>query len=434
LDYKGSGNEVLAALASSSSSSLRFIRLTCYQPSRGYIVPLRLSTTALQDLVNNLHSVENVDLEIDSLLIEKGGGGLRDSQMSNKQSISWSKLEKLNSFRLGGRMESLVLHPEMLSSLKNLHNLELINVRLPQFSPAMVTALSKVSFLSLTNVLAAKPRRKSGFTLWNALSGLKSLKKLNLIGAGRDAELPRSALACSALTSLSIQDCSHVGNWPLNTTGVTDSRPETGFPAVGTLRDLSLRDIGLSELPSVHFWRSCQRLTSLTWRNVHQAALRHRYWDHDGACVLTNAMEPVLRLLRVLHLEFSGMNEEQFMSTARVLHAATQLQELNLQGNRLGGVHGRAIINAIVHDKLELERLSLVNCGLKLVPSDIFSLSSLNELDLSNNPSLQTGDEEDKKLEKVKAVKRNDRHAGLAASLPKLSEEQEGAAIVSLGV
>lgn len=431
LDCKGSGDQVLAALSSSSPSSLRFIKLTCYQPSKGHTVLLRVHTSALQDLVNNLQSVVSVDLEIDSLV---DGSGSRDAQMIVNQNPSWSKLEKLMSFRLSGRMESLVLHPDMLSSLKNLQNLELVNVRLPQFSPAMVAALSKVSFLSLTNVLAAKPRRKSGFTLWNGLSGLKSLKKLNLIGAGRDAELPRSALACSALESLSIQDCSHVSNWPLSTTGITISRPETKFSAVDTLLHLSLIDIGLSALPSVHFWRSCRRLTSLTWRNVHQAAPRHRYWDHDGAYEFTNAMEPVLRLLRVLCLEFSGMNEDQFKVTAGVLHSATKLKELSLQGNRLGGVHGIAIANAIVHDKLELERLSLVNCGLKMVPSDIFSLSSLTELDLSNNPRLETGEDEDKKLERIKVVKRNDRHAMLAAALPKFLEEQEGEDAVALGV
>jgi len=431
LDYTGSGDEVLAALSSSSSSTLRFMKLTCYQPSRGHTVPLRVSTNALQNLVNDLQSVDSVDLEIDSLV--NGSMGSKEAQMINNNNFYWSKLKKLISFRLFGRMESVVLHPEMLSSLKNLQNLELVNVRLPQFSPAMVAALSNVSYLSLTNVLAAKPRRKSGFTLWNALPGLKSLKKLTLIGAGRDAELPQSALACSALESLSIQECSNLGDWPFITTEITNTKTENNFSAVKTLRHLSLIDIGLSELPSVHFWRSCRNVTSLTWRNVHQAAPRHRYWDHDGAYALTTAMEPVLRLLRVLRLEFSGMTEGQLRATAVMLHSATKLKELSLQGNRLGGVYGTAIVNAIVHDKLELERISLVNCGLQRVPSAIFSVSSLTELDLSNNPRVETSEEEHKKLKKIKVVKRNDRHAVLAAALPTFLDGQGGEAI-ALGV
>jgi Leucine-rich repeat (LRR) protein len=360
----------------------------------------------VRDLVNNLPLVESVDLEIDSLV-----------SISNTE---WSKLETLTSFRLLGRMESVVLHPEMLSALKNLQKLDLVHVRLPQFSPAMVAALSKVSFLSLKNILAAKPRRKSGFTLWNALPGLKSLKELVVIGAGRDAELPRSALACSALERLGVRECSHVGHWPLqnSTLAITNSIQETSYPALDTLQHLSLADVGLTALPSAAFWGHCQSLTSLTWFNVHHAAPRHRYWDHGGACELTNAMEPVLRMLRVLCLEFSGMNEEQLTSTAGALHSAVKLKELSLRGNRLGGVHGSEIANATIHDKIELDSLSLVNCGLSKVPADIFSLSSLTKLDLSNNPRLETSKEEDRKLDKIKVVNRNDRKAMLLASLP----------------
>jgi hypothetical protein len=290
----------------------------------------------------------------------------------------------------------------------------------------MVAALSQVSFLSLKNVLAARPRRKSGFTLWNALPGLKSLRKLVIIGAGRDAELPRSALACSGLEELTIQECSHIGHWTYNTTRVADS------PALETLKVLNLVDLGLSELPTVHFWRSCCGVTSLTWRNVHHAAPRHRYWDHGGAIEITDAMEPVLRMLRVLCLEFTSLNEEQLTSTAGVLHSAIKLKELSLQGNRFGGVNGIEIATAIIHDKMELERLSLVNCGLKLVPSDIFSLSSLTAVDLRNNPRLETSQEEDRKLKKIKCVKRNDRQAVLAAALPQVIEEEQGP--VALGV
>jgi Leucine-rich repeat (LRR) protein len=439
LDFKGNGDGVLAAVSNSSSSTLRVIKLTGYQPSRGHTVSLRVCRNSLQELVNNLKSVESVDLEIDSLVVHKDGADSAFSALTSSAAASgadcqvisnmWSNLEKLTSFKLSGRMESVVLHPDMLSSFKNIQKLELINVRLPQFSPAMVASLSKVSFLSLKNVLAAKSRRKSGFTLWNALPGLKSLKKLVILGAGRDAELPKSALACCALESLTIQDCSHVGNWPLGT--AIDSSPitiisssntprDSSYPALETLQHLSLIDIGVSEVPPVHFWRSCRKLTSLTWRNVHHAAPRHRYWDHGGACEITNAMEPVLRMLRVLCLEFSGMQEEQLIATAAVLHSAIQLRELSLRGNRLGGTHGIEIANASVHDKMELERLSLVNCGLKSVPADIFSLSSLTELDLSNNPRLESEEEDDRKLKKIKVVKRNDRQAILAASLPKL--------------
>ena len=119
-------------------------------------------------------------------------------------------------------------------------------------------------------------------------------------------------LACSALESLTIQDCNHVGNWPFSTEIGHSTTNYNAFPAVNTLKELHLIDIGLFEMPSSQFWERCRQITSLTWRNVHHAAPRHRYWDHDGPCEITHTMESVIRRLRVLKLEYTGWQSEEF--------------------------------------------------------------------------------------------------------------------------
>ena len=131
-------------------------------------------------------------------------------------------------------------------------------------------------------------------------------------------------------------------------------------------------------------------------------------------------MKPVLRKLRVLRLEFTGLTQEQLVSVGHAMHAASQLRELSLQGNRLGGSEGISVANALIRDKIYLNRLSLVNCGLSGIPSEIFSLSSLKELDLTHNPGLRTCRDDEAHLLKVPSVKRNDRLAVLESLRPQV--------------
>lgn len=403
LGLHGSGDAAVLALR--SAENLRSIKLSWDQPSTGPTTPLRISVSSLKEL-SSLQKLESIDLEVDSL----SGGTSADL-------VTWSALRNLASLRLAGRMESVIMHPDMVASLSNLHRLELSNVRLPQFSPAMVNALGHVSYLGLSNILAAKPRRKSGFTLWDALPGLRSLRHLCVSGAGQDAGFPASALACSGLRSLSLSECSRVGKWGV----VNGMIPTDIYKGMATLESLHLNDVGLLDVPPAVVWRNFPRLTALTWSAVHKSAPRHRYWDHGGACLITSDMDPVLRALCVLRFAFSGLSREQLSIVGHALHAANQLQELNLEGNRLSGSEGRSVANALIRDKVHLVRLSLANCGLNGVPSEIFSLSSLKELDLTQNPGLRTCRDDEAHLSNVDVVKRNDRQAVLESLVPRVS-------------
>ena len=72
-------------------------------------------------------------------------------------------------------------------------------------------------------------------------------------------------------------------------------------------------------------------------------------------------------------------------------------------------------------------RLSLVNCGLGNIPAVVFTLApSLTELDLTQNPNLEASVRSNEMLKGIKVVKRDDRQALLAASLPTLLEEEHG--------
>ena len=422
----------MAGAGATSTSRLRSIKISYDQPKDGRTHPLRVSVSALKYLSLLSSSLECIDLAIDA--ITPTGPPTADL------APFWSKLRKLKTLRIHARMHSVVIDPELLLALPSLHHLDLTNVRLPQFSPAMVSTLSRLTHISLHSVLAARPRRKSGFTLWDALSGFQSLTHVRVSGVGGDAGLPASALAIPGLRSLHITDCVHVGTWPSKNALLCAGASGGGgdlYPGIASLEELVVAEVGIGELPPPLLWSRLRCVTSLTWRNVHYAASRHRYWDHRGPCALPPDAVPLMRRLNTLRFEYSGLHAEALKQTMEgVLRHATNVRELSLEGNRFD----RGKMGEGVHDMVAVQRLSLVNCGLTSVPREVYCLHALEELDLRDNPRLvdevgvgmvaggsgvegrvlRVEGEGKQDAAAPKIVHRNDRHALLQASLPRL--------------
>jgi hypothetical protein len=416
LGLRGRADDALAALC--HATALRGLVLRWDQPAEGRTAPLRVSATALASL-STLVTLERLSLDVDTIL---------GSTAVSVDLKAWSALTNLTALRLAGRMESAVAAPEALGTLRTLRRLELSNVRLPQFSPSMVAALGNVTYLGLTSVLAAKPRRKSGFPLFQALGGLRSLRHLAVTSAGQDADLPASALAVPGLRVLDLSECCLLGLWlpPASALAAAaaagNSAPPT-FPALSTLQELHLTDVGVEEHPPRALGSRQPALTALTWRQVHFAAPRHRHWEHGGACEMAAYMEPALIKLKSLRMEYSGLTQERLAAVALPVHFATAVTELSLTGNRLGGRSGAGLIEDVLEGMKQLRRMSLANCGLRRVPaSALAAVPTLEDLDLRDNPRLvvEEGGKEAAALLRVPVVKRNDRAAALAAVAPRV--------------
>ena len=233
-------------------------------------------------------------------------------------------------------------------------------------------------------------------------------------------------------------DCSHLGSWPAvadllysSHSSSTSTSDGDAYPAFNSLQHLQFINIGLTELPPAALWRRCTRVQSFTWRAVHRAAPRHRYWDKGSPCQVTDEMKPMLRMLRVLRYEYSGIHHQQgLLAAVSVLKSGTSggaLQELSLEGNRIGS---GCVIDAFLSggDELSgLRRLSLVNCCLrKISGGELFSgMTALEELDLRNNPMLvlcedeHENDEHSGALKRISRVLRNDPGSILMAAASK---------------
>ena len=132
---------IISSLSQASAApTLRHLKLTWRQPHSGATPLFRLSSASLQSLTS-LRALESVHIEVDGIL-----GSTADLAV-------WSTLQNLTCLHLSGRMEAFIVHPDMLAALSTLQRLELSNVRLPQFSPAMVKALGAVTALCLTGKL-----------------------------------------------------------------------------------------------------------------------------------------------------------------------------------------------------------------------------------------------------------------------------------------
>lgn len=156
-------------------------------------------------------------------------------------------LSSLTRLSLRCRLESAALAPDFPEGLSQLRRLELGCLRLAQFTPRLAQALSQLTHLACTgegaeqeeggrrvlagsrstpqrltislsastngaDVLAARPRRRAGITLWEGLRRLASLRELRLehqAGGG----MPANALACAGLQGLTLLAAA-ADDWP----------------------------------------------------------------------------------------------------------------------------------------------------------------------------------------------------------------------------
>lgn len=160
----------------------------------------------------------------------------------------------------------------LLHNAPQLRRLELGGVRLAQFTPRLAQALSGLTHLATSgapqawvllvgcvlgaeacggvhtagccrvlcrrlthallpapaDLLAARPRRRAGITLWQGLRHLACLRELRIESQG-GADLPACALACGGLTALSLVACS-ADDWPV-----------AGLHRYGALRVVGMR-------------------------------------------------------------------------------------------------------------------------------------------------------------------------------------------------
>ena len=412
-DAAGTLDGALAPL--SSVAALRSLRVRWHQPLRGVSKPLRVSVGTLCAL-HPLPALRHLELCVDQVM-----GRAADL-------APWPALRALTSLSLGCRMEAALVHPDTLCALSSLRRLELTNVRLPQFSPAIVAALAGVTHLSLSGVLAATPRRKSGFTMWHALRGLRALETLVVADAGHDAELPGAALACPALTALTLLRCSRLGDWQPGASATTSSSSNE-WKALGMLQELHLEDVGLLEEAPEAFWRALSALTARCWREVRRARPHQQAWDTGGTLRIPRQVVPVLGALRSLRYEYGGAltaggaaaeaepdaaaaAEPPPPSLDQVLAACTSLRALSLEGQAEVFACGDGRFHFDL-TALPLERLSLNNCQLAEVPAPVACHSTLQELSLLDNPRLTVDKKTAESLRRMRRVLRNDPQAVL---------------------
>lgn len=96
--------------------------------------------------------------------------------------------------------------------------------------------LPSLSLMHDADVIAARPRRRAGITLWEGLRHLGSLRELRIESQG-GGDLPASVLACSGLTALSLIACD-AENWPvagLHRYGTAPAAACSGRPCCGCL-------------------------------------------------------------------------------------------------------------------------------------------------------------------------------------------------------
>lgn len=385
--------------------------LTVPRPCAGSSQPLCISAQALASL-SSLPCLESIDIQFDRLW---GNAG---------DLVAWSTLCTLTALKVDCRMESALMHPDALSVLSMLRSLTLSNVRVPQISPAMVSALSLVSRLDLSGILAAKPRRKSGFTLWHALRGLSSLQYLSIADVGQAAEMPWTAFACTGLRGLTLLSISRLGRWP-------DASCEGGLAQLRALEELHLEEVGLMELPGPVFWQHVPALTSLCWRAVRSCPQHQHPWRPGDPLLLPAAAAPVLSKLKTLRLEydgaagrFTGVEDSSMPGVAlpAVIASCRALRYLSLEGQS----HCQAVSVLDVRHLTALTRVSLDNCALTHVPLGVVEHPGLAELSLLNNPGLAVDEYVGARLGRIPQVCRNDPQA-------LLEKAQRGLAAGSIG-
>jgi hypothetical protein len=189
------GNAALALLT--GCPKLQSLAVAGPHSLTGPAAALVLRGEALAGL-STLQSLRSLDLLLDKLV-----GSTRELGAA---------LSRLTHLALRCRMESVAVAPEFLEGLSQLRRLELASLRVAQFTPRLAQALSGLTYLSCSDLLAARPRRRAGITLWQGLRHLTSLRELRFENQGGGG-MPTSALACSSLRSLTLM-CAAAEDWP----------------------------------------------------------------------------------------------------------------------------------------------------------------------------------------------------------------------------
>ncbi|GAB4814327.1 hypothetical protein N2152v2_001373 [Parachlorella kessleri] len=303
----------------------------------------------------------------------------------------------------------MVLHPEFIHTLCSLRRLELGNCRLGQFTPRTAEVLSQVTLLGLTDILAARPRKKAGTTWWEGLKYLDCLAQLHI--KDQDcAGMPASALDCTGLRGLTLVR-SAADHWP------SPSHLVATPNCLGDLQSLQLSELRLEQAMPSQFWHSLGQVTKLVWSDLQ----------------LLSPDAPVLRLLaahqampvpaeisRLQHLQQLCLEYAQLDQVPACAQALTNLKRLSLEGNNIQTVPEG-------HYLLGVEHLSLAANSIQQLPDGLQACRSLRTLSLARNPELQLSVEEVgalvracPALERVQVTECN----GLL--LGHLVEEQEG--------
>lgn len=220
-------------------------------------------------------------------------------------------------------------------------------------------------------MLAARPRRKSGITLWEGLRHLAGLRQLAVEGQ-QGAGMPANALACSGLEALTLTR-SGAGAWP--------SARDLALQPVARLRSLTLAFVVMEQPPPPAFWAGqAASLTELRWQSVARGGPGDGGAEHNPLRAplpplpIPDSLGHLTALVR-LRLDYAGLQE-----VPAWVGALTRMRRLSLAGNRLQfeAAEGAAFAG--------LEALNLAGNGLSKVPTGLFACRGLRVLSLVRNP------------------------------------------------
>lgn len=386
--------DCLLSVLCSSASGLKHLGMKWYQPRQGVAAPLCARSDSFERL-SSLKRLASLSLKFDYI------SGLNPDQVGFIAS-----LPALTYLELSGRKESLVITPQVFlqSKYSCLRELCLSNCRISQFNPLILEALSRLSYLCLDDVLAAKPLRQSGTRLWDSLSELKALRRLRIVQPPADVNVLQIAFSCTSLKALTVLCCHNVGPWPPTTSCYSAQTAQD--PGLRCLESLHLEEVGIQRLPASTFWSTLPALTSLCWRAVRTAPPPHsRLRGRAGLSVVLpqEAIDRLLPQLRSFRLEYSGASDWRATTLPMLLalSRARNLTFLSLQGNFLGE---DADFWVSMMKDLALEKLNLENCNLIHVPREVYKLTHLEELSLMNNPKLIVTPEDKRMLSLIPKV------------------------------